>query len=211
MSQATNLLNKYDPALTFSLKVGATAVVANKLYKRDASGLLVIAGANENAPLYYPLTAGAIGEYVECVLVGQGVFGIVADGAITKDAKLAASSTGRVKAADANDTIIGRAYNASDDGGVVTVLPYSEGPIGTAPPYVVLAGGVTSAMAGTPGVIAVSAATIAAGDLVIYSRLTAGGTLGNVSNVIAAGVGFTLTSTGNETSTFQYVILRPVS
>jgi hypothetical protein len=68
--------------------------------------------------------------------------------------------------------------------------------------------GTSGAMSGTPG--AVTVATTACSDTakVFYARNVTGGTPGEVSITAQDGTGFTLTSTGNETSTFNWWIIN---
>ena len=123
MAQATGLLMKYDPNFCFSLTVGATAIVANKIYKRHTDGTLVVGTANFDGPLFYPLTVEGVGYDVECALVGYCTIPVIASGAWTKDCALAAGASGTVKAADGNDRVIGRAFAACDDEAVGIMIP----------------------------------------------------------------------------------------
>lgn len=68
--------------------------------------------------------------------------------------------------------------------------------------------GTSSAMSGTPGVVTVATTACSATAKIFYSRATTGGTPGNVSITAQDGTGFTLTSTGNETSTFNWWIIN---
>ncbi len=68
--------------------------------------------------------------------------------------------------------------------------------------------GVTGMMTGTPGAISVASTAITAASVILYSRATTGGTPGEVSITAQSSGNFTLTSTGNETSTFNYVIIN---
>jgi len=68
--------------------------------------------------------------------------------------------------------------------------------------------GTSSAMSGTPGAVTVATTACSATALVFYSRATTGGTPGEVSITAQDGTGFTLTSTGNETSTFNWWIIN---
>lgn len=68
--------------------------------------------------------------------------------------------------------------------------------------------GTSGAMSGTPGAVTVATTACSATAKVFYCRATAGGTLGNVSITAQDGTGFTLTSTGNETSTFNWWIIN---
>lgn len=68
--------------------------------------------------------------------------------------------------------------------------------------------GVSAAMSGTPGVVTVSTTACSGTALIFYSRATTGGTPGEVSITAQDGTGFTLTSTANETSTFNWWIIN---
>ena len=68
--------------------------------------------------------------------------------------------------------------------------------------------GVTAAMSGTPGTISVSTTACTTSSVILYSRATVGGTPGNVSISAQSNGSFTLLSTGNETSTFNYLIIN---
>jgi trimeric autotransporter adhesin len=68
--------------------------------------------------------------------------------------------------------------------------------------------GTSGAMSGTPGAVTVATTASSATAKIFYARATAGGTLGNVSITAQDGTGFTLTSTGNETSTFNWWIIN---
>ena len=68
--------------------------------------------------------------------------------------------------------------------------------------------GTTAAMTGSPGAVTVSTTACTTSSKIIYSRATTGGTEGNVSITAQSAGSFTLTSTGNETSTFNYLIIN---
>lgn len=68
--------------------------------------------------------------------------------------------------------------------------------------------GVTSAMSGTPGTVSVSSSAVTTSSQILFSRATAGGTLGNVSISSQTTGNFTLLSDQNETSTFNYLIIN---
>lgn len=60
------------------------------------------------------------------------------------------------------------------------------------------------------GTIAVASTRIAAGSYVVLTRKTIGGTAGNLSYTLSAGVGFTInSSSGTDTSTVTWVIVNP--
>lgn len=210
MAQATGLLLKYDPNSCFSLTVGSAAIVANKLYKRHTDGTLVVATANFDGPLFYPLTVEGVGYDVECALVGHCTIPVIASGAWTKDCALAAGASGTVKAADGNDRVIGRAFAACDDEAVGIMIP-PAGESSVLGDSMIVTSGNSGAM--TAGAVTVADTAILTGDLVIFSRRTTGGTPGDVAiSAFTTGTSFVLTSTSNtETSTFDYVVLRPVA
>lgn len=68
--------------------------------------------------------------------------------------------------------------------------------------------GTSGVMSGTPGAVTVATTASSATAKIFYSRATTGGTPGNVSITAQDGTGFTLTSTGNETSTFNWWIIN---
>lgn len=66
----------------------------------------------------------------------------------------------------------------------------------------------TAAMSGSPGSVVVSNPAVTSSSVIVFSRATTGGTPGQVSISAQSAGTFTLTSTGNETSTFNYLILN---
>ncbi len=126
MAQSTKLLQKYSPNAVFSFVVGASDIVANKVYKTDASNLLVIAGANEDCLLFMPLTAEKAGMPVTAALVGTGTFVCVASGAIAKDAKVATAASGAVATATTGQKVIGRAYAVAADTELVSIVTNAQ-------------------------------------------------------------------------------------
>lgn len=68
--------------------------------------------------------------------------------------------------------------------------------------------GVSAAMSGTPGSVVVSNPSVTSSSIIVYSRNVTGGTPGQVSITAQSAGSFTLTSTGNETSTFNYIVLN---
>jgi hypothetical protein len=68
--------------------------------------------------------------------------------------------------------------------------------------------GVSGSMSGTPGAIAVATTACTTSSIILFSRATTGGTPGQVSITAQSTSGFTLTSTGNETSTFNWLIIN---
>lgn len=110
------------PEGVFGFKVGSVDIVADTLYVRDASGLLVQADASSVGPFFVPLTAEKAGYPVSAALVGTGTFILKASGSIAKGAKLTNAAAGAVATAGAGDEIVGTAWNAADDGELVSVV-----------------------------------------------------------------------------------------
>jgi hypothetical protein len=68
--------------------------------------------------------------------------------------------------------------------------------------------GITGNMSGSPGAVTVSNSAVTTSSVIVYSRNVTGGTPGQVSITAQSAGSFTLTSTGNETSTFNYVVVN---
>lgn len=68
--------------------------------------------------------------------------------------------------------------------------------------------GTSGVMSGTPGAVTVATTASSASAKIFYSRNVTGGTPGQVSITAQDGTGFTLTSTANETSTFNWWIIN---
>jgi hypothetical protein len=68
--------------------------------------------------------------------------------------------------------------------------------------------GTSGNMSGTPGAVTVATTASSGTAKVFYCRNVTGGTPGEVSITAQDGTGFTLTSTGNETSTFNWWIIN---
>jgi hypothetical protein len=68
--------------------------------------------------------------------------------------------------------------------------------------------GTTAAMSGSPGTVTVSSTAVTTSSIIIFSRDVTGGVPGQVSITSQTTGSFTLTSTGVETSTFNYLIIN---
>lgn len=68
--------------------------------------------------------------------------------------------------------------------------------------------GTTAAMSGSPGTVTVSTTACTTSSKILFARATTGGTPGEVSISAQSAGSFTLLSTGNETSTFNYLIIN---
>lgn len=129
MTQATNLIQKYDPNAVFSFTVGSVDVSPYLLYKQDASNLLVLAGATETVPLFVPMSSEAAGKPVSAALVGAGTFILTASGSITAGANVTSAASGKVAAATAGQPIIGKAYHAASNGELVAIITDTPGAV----------------------------------------------------------------------------------
>lgn len=68
--------------------------------------------------------------------------------------------------------------------------------------------GVSASMSGTPGAVTVTSSAVTTSSVILFSRATTGGTAGQVSISAQTAGSFTLTSSANETSTFNYLIIN---
>lgn len=60
------------------------------------------------------------------------------------------------------------------------------------------------------GTVVVANTAVVAGSIVLLSRKTIGGTAGNLSYTVSAGVGFTInSSSGTDTSVVSWVLINP--
>ena len=206
MAQYDKLVSAFDPNLALSFVVGATDIVAYRLYKQDGDGKLVIAGDNETAPLFVPTTAEKAGYHVQAIPLALGTFELTGSGAITAGAKLSSAASGKVKAAAAGDPVVASAYNAAADGELLSVLP--AGPA--------IAGGVTIIATGTATLVAgtktVATAAVKTGDRILLTRNTPGGTTGDLSAPAASitdATSFVINAAVNtDTSTVNWAIAR---
>jgi hypothetical protein len=69
--------------------------------------------------------------------------------------------------------------------------------------------GRTAALAGTPGTLVVANTSVTANSRVMLTRAAPAGTLGHISVSVIASTSFTILSTANETSTFNFEIFEP--
>lgn len=159
---------------------------------------------------YTPATYTAHG-----VLIGEGTSSIVATTPGSTGQALM-GSTGADPSFTGSPSFSGSVTAATTITATLGAITATNGNLvlGTAGNKVVVATGAnasvgTSAvMSGTPGAVTVATTACSATAKVFYARATAGGTLGNVSITAQDDTGFTLTSTGNETSTFNWWIIN---
>lgn len=114
---------------------------------------------------------------------------LIAPGSVTASTTLTASS-GAITATNGN-FVLGTLGNK-------IIIPVgSNGSVGT-----------SGNMSGSPGAVTVTTTASSATAKIFYARATTGGTPGEVSITAQDGSGFTLTSTADETSTFNWWIIN---
>ena len=68
--------------------------------------------------------------------------------------------------------------------------------------------GTSAVMSGTPGTVTITSSAVTTSSVILFARNVTGGTPGQVSISAQSAGSFTLLSTGNETSTFNYLIIN---
>ena len=181
-------------SLTTTTTLAATTTVTAGTGITSTTGNIVASAGNINATLG-SMSAGTT------VTAGTGITSTT--GNIVATAGNISATLGSVSAGTTVTATLG-AITATN-GNVV---------LGTAGNKIVVATGsnasvgTSSAMAGTPGAVIVATTACSATAKIFYSRATTGGTPGQVSITAQDGTGFTLTSTGNESSTFNWWIIN---
>lgn len=171
-------------AVTTSATVGTTLGVTGAT---TLAALTQVGTASINASGAGVTTIGTGGT--GAVNIGNATGNTAVTGSLTATTTLTAT-LGDITATD-GDLVLGTAGNKIiiEDGANASV-------------------GVSGVMSGTPGAVTVATTASSATALIFYSRATTGGTPGHVSITAQDGTGFTLTSTGNETSTFNWWIIN---
>lgn len=126
---------------------------------------------------------------------------ITAPGSLTTTTSLAATTTVTggtgVTATTGNVTATNGNLSLGTAGNKIVIATGSNASVGT-----------SGVMSGTPGAVTVATTASSATAKIFYARNVTGGTPGEVSITAQDGTGFTLTSTGNETSTFNWWIIN---
>jgi hypothetical protein len=151
----------------------------------DTGTAVPSAGNIKHAGTANQITTAASGSTVTYSLPSA----ITAPGSLTTTTTLTATA-GAITATNGN-VVLGTAGNK------IVIATGSDASVGT-----------SSAMSGTPGAVIVSTTASSATAKIFYSRNVTGGTPGEISITAQDGTGFTLTSTANETSTFNWWIIN---
>jgi hypothetical protein len=179
-----------------NIKIAGTA---NQITTTASGSTVTLALAGPYTPATYTAHGVLIGEGAGSIVAttpgatGQALMGNTgADPSFTGSPSFSGSVT-----AATNITATNGNLSLGTAGNKIIIATGSNASVGT-----------SAAMSGTPGAVTVATTASSATAKIFYSRATAGGTLGNVSITAQDGTGFTLTSTGNETSTFNWWIIN---
>jgi len=197
-----------------ALLVGAGTSTITKLALGTANQLLASGGASADpawTTATYPLTVTA-GSLL--VATAANVIGQIAD--VATGQLLASGGVGVIPSYTGSPSVSGSLTAGTTITATLGNITATNGNIvlGTlgnkfiVPTGTNASAGTSAAMSGTPGVVTVATTACSSTALVFYSRKTTGGTPGQVSITAQDGTGFTLTSTGNETSTFNWWIIN---
>lgn len=184
IASTTTLTAGTSLAVTTSATVGTTLGVTGAT---TLAALTQVGTCNINASGAGVTTIGTGGT--GAVNIGNATGNTAVTGSLTATTTLTAT-LGAITATNGN-LVLGTAGNK------IVIPTGSNASVGT-----------SSAMSGTPGAVTVSTTASSATAKIFYSRATTGGTPGQVSITAQDGTGFTLTSTGNETSTFNWWIIN---
>lgn len=169
--------------LSQSVSVGVTTSNWVQLTTSTGGVLSVTGTANE---ITATTTAGAVTLSIPSTFVAPG--SIASTTTITSGTGITAT-TGNITATNGN-LVLGTAGNK------LSIATGSNASVG-----------VSAAM--TTGAVTVATTACDASSIILYSRATTGGTVGQVSITAQSGTGFTLTSSsGTETSTFNWQIIN---
>lgn len=198
------------------------ALISQGAAADPAYGTVVVAGGGTGATTLTGVLTGNGTSAVTANTVTQ--HGVVLGGASNAVSSLAVAATGTVLAgATGADPAFTGSPSVSGSLTAATTITATLGAItatngnlvmGTAGNKIIVptgsnaSAGTSGNMSGTPGAITVSTTACSATAKVFYCRNVTGGTPGEVSITAQDGTGFTLTSTGNETSTFNWWIIN---
>jgi len=213
----TSTITKVAPSATSGVALVSQGAAADPIF-----GTVSVAGGGTGAVTLTgvltgngtsPITANAVTNHG--VLLG-GASNAVSSLGVAATGTVLAGITGADPAFTGSPSVSGSLTAATTVTASLGAITATNGNLvlGTAGNKVVIATGanasvgVSGNMAGTPGVVVVATTASSASALIFYSRATTGGTPGEVSITAQDGTGFTLTSTGNETSTFNWWIIN---
>jgi hypothetical protein len=178
-ANAYQLVQVAAGAATWAVLGGSTSAVATINSLSPAGGNIVIAGtANQ-------ITATSAASTVTLSLPST----VIAPGSVAATTTLTAT-LGAITATNGN-LVLGTAGNK------LSIATGANASVGT-----------TAAMTGSPGTVTVTSTAVTTSSVILFARDTVGGTAGQVSISAQSAGSFTLLSTGNETSTFNYLIIN---
>ncbi len=185
IASTTTLTAGTSLSVTTSAVIGTTLTATGGL--TTLAALTQVGTTNINASGAAVTTIGTGGT--GAVNIGNATGNTAVTGSLTASTTLTAT-LGDITATNGN-VVLGTAGNK------IVIATGSNASVGT-----------SGAMSGTPGAVTVATTACSATAKIFYSRNVTGGTPGNVSITAQDGTGFTLTSTGNETSTFNWWIIN---
>ncbi len=177
------LASKSGGTATWAILGGGTGAVATET---GDTGTATPSGGNiKHAGTANQITTAASGSTITYSLPSA----ITAPGSLTATTTLTAT-LGNITATNGN-------LSLGTAGNKIIIATGSNASVGT-----------SGNMSGTPGAVTVATTACSATAKVFYCRNVTGGTPGQLSITAQDGTGFTLTSTGNETSTFNWWIIN---
>lgn len=180
---------------TWAVLGGSTSAIAT--LTGDSGTATPSAGNIKIAGTANQLTTAASGATVTLSLPAA----ITAPGSLTTTTSLSATTTitagTGLTVTTGNATVTNGNLSLSTAGNKIIIATGSNASVGT-----------SGVMSGTPGAVTVATTACSATAKVFFCRNVTGGTPGQVSITAQDGTGFTLTSTGNETSTFNWWIIN---
>lgn len=217
LGAGTATITKLAPSAT-----SGVALISQGAAADPAFGTVVVAGGGTGAVTLTGLVTGNGTSAMTAAAITQ--FAPVVGGAANAAASIAVGATGQVlvgatganPAWSGSPSVSGSLTAATTVTATLGAITATNGNLvlGTAGNKLVITTGsnasvgTSGVMSGTPGAVTVATTACSATAKVFYSRAVTGGTMGNVSITAQDGTGFTLTSTGNETSTFNWWIIN---
>lgn len=187
-------VNKSTGACFKLASVTSSAGVNTATWTTLGGSSVAIATINNNAPVSGNYTlAGTASQITATDTAGTTTFSIPA--ALVAPGSIAATTS--ITATLGNITATNGNLSLATAGNKIIIATGANASVGT-----------SAAMSGTPGAVTVTTTASSATAKIFFSRATTGGTPGNVSITAQDGTGFTLTSTANETSTFNWWIIN---
>jgi hypothetical protein len=193
--------------------VGAGTTTITKVVPSSTSGQVLQSAGSSADPAYSTAT------YPATTTINQILYssaGNTVSGLATANSAILNTSSGGVPSLSTSPSVSGTITAGTGLTATTGAITATNGNIvmGTAGNKVIVptgsnaSAGVTGAMSGTPGAVSVTTSACSSTCLIFFCRAATGGTPGQVSITAQSSSGFTLTSTGNETSTFNWWIIN---